>query len=49
MNKSKLSIFHQKIKHKRAEIHMNVDKFCGKKVFVCKTRKCLWEQCFLKM
>ena len=28
---------------------MDVDKFCGKKVFVCKTRKCLWEQCFLKM
>ena len=27
---------------------MGVDKFCGKKVFVCKTRKCLWEQCFLK-
>lgn len=27
---------------------MDVDKFCGKKVFVCKTRKCLWEQCFLK-
>ena len=27
---------------------MDVDKFCGKKVIVCKTRKCLWEQCFLK-
>ena len=32
-----------------AEIHTNVDNFCGKKVFVCKTRKWLWEHCFLKM
>lgn len=41
--------FIRKMISKRVEIHKNVDNFCGKKVFVCKTRKWLWERCFLKM
>jgi len=32
--------YNRKINPERAEIHIIVDNFCGKKVFVCKTRKC---------